>query len=464
MATNNATILDRVRLTASSDYQQRIPLGVTDGAEAVQKALLDINNGQLFNEFVKGLTLQIGVQKAKQLSFTNPLAVFKTDKFLNGKTYQEYATRLIKPLQYNPRDPAGVLRNYDLPVESYFYKVNRKVVYPVTVNADAVKASFNNVESGLNDYLSLMLRAPWTSNQYDEFRFMLNTLAAANAHRPFYNVQCSIADVNNPTEVELKRLSRKLREFARKQAIAPSGLYNGAGIPTLVEAKDLVLFTTPEIYAGLEVEVLADAFNQTRVDFENRIIMVDEFPWAGTHAILADKEAIIAGDSLLKMTSFPNAYTDTENFFLHAQGGYAISALSNVIVFSNTVSTQVGVVEVELTSIEATWGEGAVEAPADTFTAEAGTLVELIVTATGTIDPENSNFVVPSNYTVEITSDAGDVSPRTYVDSTGMLFIDSATPSGSTLTVVVTAAYRNPSAALGTPTTAVTSTIELAIA
>lgn len=459
MAVNNATILDRVYLNASNDYQQRIPQALIDGPEAVQSALLDINNNRYWNEFAHNLVNVIGTQKIKQLDWKNPLSIFKKDYFGDGKTYQEIATRLLDPIQYDALNTAGILKNYQQDVESRFYTVNRRVVYAVTLIQRQLRAAFNNVESGLNDFINLMINTAYVTNQYDEYRFMLQTLAAANTYDPFYNVSVPFVDDKNPTEAEIKALSLKIREIGYTLAVSPTGIYNGAGIPTITPNDKLVVLTTPTVKAALEVNVLADAFNQDRVQFQQKVITIDEFPWAGVHAMLLDEDAIISGDFLNYMDSFHNGFTGTDSFFLHAQGGYAISPFNNVIVFSNATTTNVGIVTVELDSITASLSKDG----SAVTTAKPGEVLDLIVTSTGVITPANDDFVVPSNYTVKILVGGEEVNPRTYVDLNGRLHVGPNLNAGTVLDIKVTAAYLNPSSPIGTATTPIIADVSLTI-
>lgn len=461
MAELNATILDRVRLNASNDYQQRIPLAAVDGVDAVQKALSEPYNGRFYNEFQDGLVTVLGQQRANQLNWGNPLSKFKGDHFLDGKSFQDYAVGLVSAQQYDQFDTAAILRQNKVDIHSAFYSVNRRVVYPITVNESMLRQSFLR-EGGLNDFINMVLQAPVTSDEYDEYNFMLQTFAGANQRTPFYNIQSTIADESNPTDQEIKTLSRRIRSTVMEMGVSPNGLYNGFGVPTVSAPGDLVMITTPGILAAMQVNVLADAFNKTEVEFKQEMIVVNQLPWAGVHAIVVDRKAVIAGDSLYTIEGFRNAGTLTSNYFLHHHGGYAISPMHNIAVFSNTADSQVGVIDFELTGIDAAL---AVNGEAVT-TAKRGSLVDVVVTATGDVDPDNELFRVPNNWTWSIASgvDAdGHVSPRTFIDSNGRLHVGRDLEVGAVLTITVTSAYLNPSAVIGAPTVTVSDTVTLTV-
>ena len=52
MAVNNQTILEKVYLSATNDYQQRIPDPTQSSISATMKALFDPMNQKYFNQFM----------------------------------------------------------------------------------------------------------------------------------------------------------------------------------------------------------------------------------------------------------------------------------------------------------------------------------------------------------------------------------------------------------------------------
>ena len=466
MSELNSTVVDAVWLVGSNDYQQRVPLtsdylNPQDGLDAVHKALTEPGNGNIWNEFETNLLVVVGKQLVHQLNWSNPLSVFKKDHFVGGKDFEEYAMNFIKGEAYSQEDTAAILRQNKVDVKRATYSVNRRVRYPITVNPDMLSASFVNGSNGLNDFLNATLNAPVISDQYDEYRFMLQAFAAANLRNAFTNIQVTIADPENPTEVEIKKLSRKLREVGLQMKTTPNGRYTGFGVPTISQTEDLVLITTPAIRASMSVDVLASAFNRDEADFVNDMILVDELPWADAWAILVDRKTVIAGDSLLSMTSFNNGATLTTNFWLHHHGGYAISPFGNVAVFSNSAASAIGVQTVEVTAITAKF----VDAAGTTVTtAKPNSRTQLVVEGVGTIDPTNELFRIPGTWTAELsTSNPDGISSRNYVDSNGVLRLYSDVKAGDVITATVTAAYYNPSNPVGQSTTPITTEVTITV-
>ena len=67
MAVKNSTILDQVWLSATNDYQQRIPRASQEGVTKVAKALFQPMNRNYYNEFVNALINRIGLTVVRQL-------------------------------------------------------------------------------------------------------------------------------------------------------------------------------------------------------------------------------------------------------------------------------------------------------------------------------------------------------------------------------------------------------------
>ena len=77
MAVNNSTILDKIWLAGTNDYQQRIPQTTQNDIAATQAALFAPENLNLYNQFVDALVNRIGSTYVHQQEWRNPLRIFK---------------------------------------------------------------------------------------------------------------------------------------------------------------------------------------------------------------------------------------------------------------------------------------------------------------------------------------------------------------------------------------------------
>jgi hypothetical protein len=238
------------------------------------------------------------------------------------------------------------------------------------------------------------------------------------------------------------------------------------GVPTVSRPEDLVLITTPDIKASMDVDVLADAFHTDKVDFVNRVIEIDEFATAGTYALLVDKNWFLVSDTLRQVSNFVNGKNLVQNFYLHVWQILSVSGFANALIVGEATAVPAPVVNVELTSIAAKF----LDASGNTITTYTGEgNVDFVVVSTGTITPETSGFIVPDAYTKTISLEDGagnaiKVTDRTYVDRLGRLYLQGGLTTGCVITVTATSTYIDPSSDGTTPTVPVTATATLTVA
>ena len=133
---------------------------------------------------------------------------------------------------------------------------------------------------------------------------------------------------NSTTTIDIKDLAKKIRVFAEKLTF-PSTAFNLAGVLNWSKKGDLVLFTTPEVKAELDVELLATAFNMGKADFNLRVITLDTLggkvqasdnKYYTPIAFLADRDILQIYDTVNTTSTFYNAERLTTNYFAHKHG------------------------------------------------------------------------------------------------------------------------------------------------
>ena len=443
MAVKNSTILDQIWLSATNDYQQRIPRASQAGVSAVAKSLFEPMNRNYYNEFVDNLVKRIGLTVVRQLDWKNPLAQFKRESLQFGTTIQEIANKLIKAHGYDIED--GDLFNVNRPEsEVAYHSVNREDRYDITINEVELRKSFLT-ETGLNDYITSLLNIPQTSDQYDEYQIMKQLFAEYDAtDGGFFKVQ--VDDVTD--EASAKALLADIRGYTGRMGFL-SALYNKAHIPVYAEASNMVLFTTPDVAAQIDVHALAGAFNVSYAEVQSRVVLVDEFPMPDTVAILASQDLFMCADYLFQMDSFYNPKNLNTNYYLHHWGVYSMSPFMPAVEFTTGDATNPATVTMSATGLTAE------------FRNEQGEKVEegnpytdkfyLITDLTGTVSPDNDNvFVKPDSTDYEITATNGGtavkLNSRTFIGRDGQLHIQKNLADNTILSVKCTSTYINPSA------------------
>lgn len=468
MAVTNSTILDKIWLSGTNDYQQRIPQTTQNDIAATQAALFAPENLNLYNQFVDALVNRIGSTYVHQQTWRNPLAIFKKDAIRYGDKAQEIAVKWIKSHSYAD-DREDVFKMYRPDANVWFHTVNRREFYPITVNRDELEFAFTE-DYGLNSFISAIMAAPQNSDEYDEYRIMLELMAYYENNFGFYKHQLSAAPTTKATAEELLV---ELRAYAGDLRF-PSSRYNAGlieDVPVFARPDELVILMTPRTQAVVDVMALAAAFNMDRENIQQRIVLVDEFPVPNAVALLTTEDFFQCRDKLNQTTSQYNPLTLGTNYFLHRWGMYSVSPFVPAILFTTSSGTTIPTVTQALSAITLA---------ADDATPHAGQKVQLSVTLTGTLTEGGNSYagdaivLAPKAATYDIgitrsttvgegndavTTTSAVKSVKTYIDEYAILHIADDLEVGDVITVTATSAYVNPSGA----TTALTDDVTLTI-
>ena len=453
MAEKNSTILNSVWLEGTNDFQQRIPNPTQSGIDATVSALFDPMNRNYYNQFMDALIMRIGDTYVHQQAYKNPLAVFKKNKLMYGSTVQEMIPKWVKAHSYD--DAAQDVFKMSRPdLAVWYHSQNRRDRYDITVNDIEVKSAFNSAY-GINRLVSSIMQAPINSDEYDEYRIMLQLVAIYETKWGFYKHHLS----GKPSdEATAKEFLKAVRTYAGKLRF-PSALYNSNAIedvPVFVKPNELVLMVTPDIQASIDVDALAAAFQLEKAEIKYRTVEVDEFPVPNCVALLTTMDFFQCRDTVLETTSIYNPKTLGTNYFLHHWGSYSVSPIVPAIMFTTDAATSTTVVKQTVTGIEPTIASA---------TPDKGDNVAITVKLKGSLTPAGvaGLSVAPDACTYEVTvkdSDGNAVnSPATRVDEYGILHVSKQLDYGDVITVAITSTYTNPSGETAKYTGSVTATV-----
>lgn len=464
MSETNSTILTHAWLSATNDFQQRIPEPTQSNINAVIDALLDPMNKQYYNQFIDILVMRIGDTFVHQQTFRNPLRVFKKSQMRYGSTLQEIIPKWIRAHAYED-DAEDVFKMARPDVAQWFHSQNRRDRYDITINRDELRTAFTT-EGGLNRLVASILDVPMNSDEYDEYRIMMQLMAVYEQKWGFYKEQISAVT----SEATGKAFLKKVRAYAGKLQF-PNTIYNNGAIPDVpifVKPSELVLFITPDVQASIDVDTLASLFHLEKADITYRTILVDEFPIDGAVALLTTEDFFMCRDTEYTTTSMYNPKTLGQNYFLHHWGVYSVSPFVPAILFTTESGTSVGTITQELTALSIALSDS---------TPAPGDLVTITPTLTGTLKTaSNASYtgtaieLAPTacTYAVSVARTTGSGqsavtsavnSPRTYVDTEGVLHVGSELHGGDVITIVATSTYINPSGDTSTLTDDATATV-----
>lgn len=449
----NKDILNAIRNEASTDYQRRVPQATQANiAETFQRML---SFRPTWNEFVDSLVNRIGTVIVRGMSWTNPLAEFKTAQIMYGDTIEEVQAGLIRAKTYSPeRDylEREVFGRHDIDVASAFHKVNRQEYYPITVNEDILRRAFTE-QNGLSSFVSSLLSAPTTSDNWDEFILTTSLFREYEKNDGFHHVRVPDLRTLTASEADAKSALKRVRAIA-DTIIFPSSRYNAAHMPTFAAREDMVLFATPNFVANIDVDALAAAFNLDRAQVPTRIITIPEehFVEAGCQAILTTTDFFVIADTLLENTSQYNPVSLSTNYFLHHHSIISASRFIPAVMFHSEKDDEVIYVtpsDVKISALTIINSEG------ETVTEVVpGNDYDVDVTITGkNIDGTEIGI----DFDIE-----GASSDSTRVSNDGTFHL-SKTEKATTIKVTATVTYRDPAKPAETPSSA-TATVTVKVA
>lgn len=441
---NNNTIAYKAWLNGTNDFQQRIPNPTQSGISSMVEALFQPMNAAYYNQFIDILVNRIGFTYVRGQAYENPLAVFKGSKLTYGSTIQEIAPKWIKAHSYED-DSETLLKLHRPEAQAWYHSQNRRDQYPISVNVEELRTAFTE-EYGLNQLVAQIMQAPINSDEYDEYRIMLQLIAEYEHRWGFYKHKLSKFPDDDTTG---KELLKALQTYGGRLQF-PSALYSGTDIPVFAKSDELVLFVTPEAQATLNVDTLAALFNVDLAKVSYRTVLVDEFPVPGAVALLTTEDFFVCSDTLYNTTSFWNAQTLTTNYYLNHWGVYSVSPFVPAILFTTDTATTVPTITQKVTGMTI---------ETESATVERGGSVQLTPKLVGTVAGADIQ-VAPdaATWKADCKRNTGTVdepvwepvqlNTRTYVDAYGVLHVQrSGVKSGDVLTVTGASTYVNPSAA-----------------
>ena len=292
-------------------------------------------DNDLMNSFYHTLIDKVGLTWVASNEFYNKLKFLKKDYLQTGSIVEEIAYDAIEAMPYNPElDWQKALKNFPFVTAELFHRLNRADVYPVTINQMKLKQAFFTPQS-FRDFVVRELENLTSSNEMDEFEYCVQTVnhLASNVAYPIA-IGSTLATVD-----EYKHLLAAINTYAEILTM-PSRSFNKLGFKRTSNIERLVLVTTPEVLANLNVNVNAPAYNLDYVKIiASRTITVPEMP-ENCVAMLVDERAFQIYDIVYATDYNHNGITRADNYFLHVQQIFSTSPAFNCIKFETVQAVE----------------------------------------------------------------------------------------------------------------------------
>lgn len=453
MSIKNSTVLGRIWLQASNDFQQRIPNPSIQGIayNNVYENLFAPMNNDLFNEF-SGLLNGLLATYVDVRRFENPIEFLKRPASQFGFSERHIAINYLQAHSYRV-DSETLLKVEKPEYSEWFYSLNRFDRYEFSWSRQELAQAFAQDGYGFEDLLAGTITQMLSSAAYDEMNIMLQMFAEAdNRTDGLYRYHLSAEPTDEATA---KELLKGIRSVAGRMRF-PSMLFNALPVPVHTDGSRLVLYVLPEVLASLDVDALSAVFQLPYANPEEvayRIITVPEFPIPNVCAILCDEDFIYYRDFMTGMEPpFYNPENRTLKYYYFAQAAVGFNPAAPCCVFTTDEATTIPTVTMAITGAEFDPAEGQIEI--------GGTLpLKFALTGTVTGDTSGKIAVEPDAATYEVSAarvvDEGQeteavvpvaLNSRTYVDRYGVLHLQkSGIEVGDTIVVTAKSAYINPS-------------------
>lgn len=430
--TENWDVMNAIRNQSSDEYRRMVPEATRASQQEAIAALQTYRPNK--NEFIGALVNKIGMTTARQQSWTNPMAIFKRSMLTAGDTIEEVSTDRIAADRYDPDREyleKGLFGTAKVPTQTSYHTISREDRYKVTVDPKMLQRAFLE-QHGLTNFVQSFIGASIYSDNIDEFNQTCKLFALYEENGGFHKIHVpAIADLESNDDDARKAL-RVLRATADNLTF-PARKYNAAKQMLVAKREDLVIFTTPEFKAAVDVEALAAAFSLSHAEISTRMITIPKsaFGIDGVEAIMTTSEFFVIADTILETSSLANPGNLRMNHWLHHHGIISSSRFVPAVAFTTGPGDEDVVVIDKVASVnDIAVSDRENTTVTDVKRGEMYNVASAAVTESGGTDGVR--------YSV-----SGNTSFTTMITQTGVLHV-SGVEGATTLKVRATAVYRTP--------------------
>lgn len=392
-------ILNVIRNNASYAYQKDVPK-IEKEQDIPKVGEILFGNPSHSNEFINALINRIALVRMQSATFNNPYKHLKKGYLEFGETVEDIFVGIIEAVKYDPEKGASREFKRTLPnVQSVFHLTNWRVMYPITIEKQALKRAFTSAD-GVTNLITSIIDQVYQSAEYDEYLLFKYLLIKAISHGIVYRQHI---DTNNMNSVAVA--------FRGKSNLLPidmTGRFNAAHVQNNTPIDKQCIFMDADFNAKFDVEVLASAFNMNKADFIGKLHLIDDFSSFDNERFEAIREEStgleeVTPDELERMKNVKGVLLDEEwfqvydnllefdetrvgsglywNYWLHVWKTISYSPFANAIVFvdKETANDKPASIKVKITGKDVS---------------EVGTIFTLNVEDdTNTFAPNSVNFV-----------------------------------------------------------------------
>lgn len=386
------------------DWNNRIPEATKENMAEIANPILNYEGYR--NAFINALMNRIALVLITSKTFYNPLNMFKRGTLAYGETVEEIFVNIARAHQFDQEIAEKEVFKREIPdVQSAFHRLNAKNFYKVTISNEELRTAFLS-DYGLSDLIGRIVESLYNGAQVDEFIQMKHIITDAYTKNMLYPV--SVPALSEDTAKSIVRTIKGISNAL----LYPSTAYNPMGVVNHTPREDQVLLITAQADAYFDVDVLASAFNMSKVEFIGRRVVVDSLGNPDIIAALVDRDFFMVFNNFEGFTENYNGQGLYWNYFYHVWRTYSRSPFANAVVFT-TANVSV-TVDGTLTP--------------DTINVDNGGSVQIQNTTTSTGG-------ATTNVSYELTQEAKDANFT--LNAQGVIGVPAGAPTNSSMPVVV---------------------------
>lgn len=333
-----AKVFNVVRADMNQVYMNTLPSATESNIQEISSILFNDAYQPMLNEFVTTLINRIALTIVRNKSFDNPLKIFKKGSVPLGTDIQDIYENPANAEQYEYSNTAmaKLLTITDPDTHVAYYRRNRQDLYTKTIAREGLQGAFVSWEK-FEEYISAITTSLYSGNYIDEFKYTKAIIDGAyDSGKVIVETVDAVTD-----ETSARAFIKKARALYSKLKF-PSTQYNAYSkfsgakgeITTWTNEDRVVLITTSDLLAEVDVDVLARAFNIDNTKFLGRVIEVDAFENPEIQAVICDESWLQIYDNLFRFDEFYNARVMAWNEYLHVWGTYAICPFANAVILA----------------------------------------------------------------------------------------------------------------------------------
>ena len=326
---NSIDLLNAMRANASPTYQDRIPEATRDNLATIGNLLTSVGFEDVYSEWV-GLIGKVALTIFSSRAYNNPLKLLKKGRLPLGSTLEEIFIQMAKPVEFDPEGTDALKRVIPDGVSLYHSK-DFFHTYTASISRAQVRNYFTS-DGTLDRFFTETINSLYSGYELDEY-LTIKELLVGELPNAYTLAMKPLTD-----EATSKTFVRQLRQTILDLGFA-SDKYNPLGVLTHTPRENLVLFIDTKTYARIGVDVLASAFNMAEVNYNVRIIPLDNLNYGKNNscfAMLVDSEAIKVYDKQIFMDRQHNGKGAFDTFFLHVNELVGFSHVGNLVAFTTS--------------------------------------------------------------------------------------------------------------------------------